>query len=39
MAVIQMGEQELSRLRVMTDLVDGRFTVETSEGGITTSFW
>src|SRR6202050_1549864 len=28
MAVIQMSERELSRLRVMIDLADGRLTVE-----------
>jgi Mg-chelatase subunit ChlD len=28
MAVIQMSERELSRLRVMIDLTDGRLTVE-----------
>jgi hypothetical protein len=30
MAVIQMSDRELTRLRVMIDLADGRLTVETA---------
>jgi hypothetical protein len=30
--VIQMSDRELTRLRVLIDMADGRFTVEQSSG-------